>query len=157
MNLYFDTSAIVKLYHTEPESEKLSEWIGENRIVIPVSLFHSLEIHNAFALKVFRGEITDEQYEKLRECLAVDRISGVIKELCADWNQVFQKAAEIARIHTPDHGNRSLDILHIALAMETGYKKIITFDIRQSELAIANGLEVITLQNMQSKQNRPDI
>jgi len=145
LNIYFDTSAIIKLYYPEPESEKLSKWIGENRIVIPVSLFHSLEIHNAFALKIFRGEITDQHYEKLRECLAADRISGIIKELSADWTQVFQKAAETARSHTPGLGNRSLDILHIALAMETGYKKIITFDNRQSELAIANGLEVISL------------
>jgi len=132
LKIYFDTSAIIKLYYPEKESERLSKWNIENRIVIPVSLFHSLEIYNAFALKVFRGEITGEQYGRLAECLTADIISGVIKELYPDWNQVFQKAAEIALIYTPDLGNRSLDIIHIALAMETGYKKIITFDTRLS-------------------------
>ena len=144
MNIYFDTSAVIKLYYPEPESENLSRFCIENRIIIPLSFFHSLEIHNAFALKVFRGEITGEQCVGLTECLTADRISGVIKELYADWNQIFKKAVEIAGIHTPDLGNRSLDIIHIALALETGYKKIITFDDRQTELAIANEMEIVT-------------
>ncbi len=145
MKIYFDTSAIIKLYYPEPESEKLSKWTVENRVVIPISPFHRLEMSNAFALKVFRGEITDRQYDGLMECLAADRTSGIIDDLHADWNRVFDKAAEIARTHTPGLGNRSLDIMHIALAAETGYKKIVTFDNRQLKLAMANGLEVLEI------------
>jgi len=145
LKIYFDTSAIIKLYYPEAASDELSRWTIENRIIIPVSGFHNLEIHNAFALKAFRSEISDEQFAGLMQCLTADRISGVIKDLNADWKQVFQKAADIAKTHTPSLGNRSLDILHIALAMETGYRKIITFDNRQFELAAANGLETITI------------
>ncbi len=147
MKIYFDTSAIIKLYYPELESEKLSKWTIENQIVIALSHFHRLEINNAFALKVFRREITTEQYDGLMECLAADRVSGIFKDLHADWDRIFNKGVEIAGRHTRNFGNRSLDIMHVALAMETGHEKMVTFDNRQVELAKANGLEVIDLAN----------
>jgi predicted nucleic acid-binding protein len=55
LNVYFDTSALIKLYYPEAESETLAAWIGENNIAISVSPFHEVELRNAFALKLFRN------------------------------------------------------------------------------------------------------
>lgn len=58
MIVYFDTSALIKLYYPEAESGALSEWIAENDIAISFSPFHEMELCNAFGLKLFRNEIS---------------------------------------------------------------------------------------------------
>lgn len=47
MVAYFDTSALIKLYYPEAESEALAEWITENSSVISISRFHEIELCNA--------------------------------------------------------------------------------------------------------------
>ena len=146
MSAYFDTSAIIKLYFPEAESEALSKWVSEQKQIIPLSLFHKTEICNAFALKLFRGEISEEQYHQILLCIDEDQQAGILKELSPDWMTVFRKSADIARQHTPSMGTRSLDIIHVALAVASRCKHFLTFDKRQSELASACGLEQLVFE-----------
>ena len=95
----------------------MSKWVTEEKQRIPFSLFHKTELNNAFALKLFRGEISEEQYNRVQSCLQQDRRTGVLKELSPDWTAVFKASADIAKRHTPSLGARSLDIIHVALAV----------------------------------------
>ncbi|MDM8536233.1 type II toxin-antitoxin system VapC family toxin [Desulfobacterales bacterium HSG17] len=131
MNLYCDTSAIIKLYYPEPESEKLSKWIIENKIVIPISLFHNVEINNAFALKLFRKEITKEQFNQLEKNLNKDISTGIITKIKINWSETLEKSVDLVKQYTENIGSRSLDIIHVASALTAGFKYFITFDDRQ--------------------------
>ena len=55
------------------------------------------------------------------------------------------RARDVSREHTPRLGCRSLDVLHVASAMELELKGFLTFDSRQRQLAHAVGLKVVAL------------
>lgn len=48
-----------------------------------------------------------------------------------------------SRKYTRSIGCRSLDILHVATAVELEFKYFATFDVRQQQLAKAAGLKII--------------
>jgi predicted nucleic acid-binding protein len=53
---------------------------------------------------------------------------------------VWDTCAELARRHGPRLGIRTLDSLHVAVALEFEAKVLWTFDERQAKLAAAEGL-----------------
>ena len=55
--MYFDTSAIVKLYCEEAHSDKVDRLVTEARRSIWINRFHELELENALRLKAYRGEM----------------------------------------------------------------------------------------------------
>lgn len=147
MNVYFDTSALIKLYYPEAESETLAAWIGENNIAISVSLFHEVELLNAFALKLFRNEITQNQFEMLVDCLAQDKIYGVLAGLDLNFSDVLLSAADLSRRHTGALGCRSLDIIHVASAIEGKFEYFLSYDHRQNALVENSGLEMASIES----------
>lgn len=58
------------------------------------------------------------------------------------WRAALKRASEISREYTPSLGCRSLDVLHVASALELGFKSFLTFDLRQQQLARAVGLKL---------------
>jgi predicted nucleic acid-binding protein len=52
---------------------------------------------------------------------------------------------DFSRAHTPKLGTRSLDVLHIACAVELGLCQFLTFDVKQRKLAVACGLKAVRL------------
>jgi predicted nucleic acid-binding protein len=60
------------------------------------------------------------------------------------WRATLRRAAEISRAHTMTIGSRTLDVLHMATAVELGLRNFVTFDRRQQQLARAAGLKVVT-------------
>lgn len=65
MKLYLDTSALAKLYYPEPESAAVERWVGEREGPMLFTPLHELELTNACALKLFRNEITQDQFESV--------------------------------------------------------------------------------------------
>jgi hypothetical protein len=57
------------------------------------------------------------------------------------WRATLTRAAEISRAHTAALGCRTLDVLHVATALELGLRVFVTFDRRQRQLAKATGLK----------------
>lgn len=55
-------------------------------------------------------------------------------------------AVKLSRLHTPITGTRSLDVLHIASALELNARHFVTYDHRQAKLATLCGLKVIKPQ-----------
>ena len=61
-----------------------------------------------------------------------------------DDTVTLKRAGEISRTQTPTLGCRSLDVIHVATALELGLRHFVTFDDRQRKLARATGLKAIT-------------
>lgn len=59
------------------------------------------------------------------------------------WRAAINRASELSRRHTPTLGTRSLDVLHVACALELQLRHFLTFDERQRQLAAAVGLKLI--------------
>ena len=74
--------------------------------------------------------------------LKADLISGDLITIPAPWPEIHLAAERLSERHTDSGGHRSMDILHVATAIELGAKVFLTFDANQKKLAIAEGLTV---------------
>lgn len=139
--LYLDTSALLKLHVRETGSSEVQRRITSQDHPLPVWEMQQGELINALRLKVFWNEITSEQAEaqislfqsRLKRGLyffpEIDRIS-------------LMKRFNILSAETPRLGCRTMDILHVACAVEIGAHEFLSFDQRQKSLASHAGLKV---------------
>jgi len=63
--IYLDTSALIKLYLIESGSEELDQVVVSQDEPLPIWEIQEAELHNAFRLKVFRSEISEEAANQL--------------------------------------------------------------------------------------------
>jgi uncharacterized protein len=66
----------------------------------------------------------------------------------------LRRAGELSRRHTAATGCRSLDVLHVATALELGLPYLVTFDRRQRQLARTTGLKVLAPPAQRSSARR---
>lgn len=103
-----------------------------------------LEIVNGIRLAAFRKVISAEALSDAIASLDEDLAEGRYVEADVLWRATLRRAGELSRAHTPTLGCRTLDVLHVATAVELGLRHFVTFDTRQRQLAQAAGLKPIT-------------
>jgi predicted nucleic acid-binding protein len=152
---YADTSFLVKLLANEAGSqEAVSEY---RRLGLPRLFFlplHALELENAARQRAFhqrrtlssgaRSRIAREQaavLSRLRQMLDRNQFS----EVAAEWEEAVRRARALSARHTESTGARSLDLLHVAFALELECELFLTTDKCQGRIARAEGLQVITV------------
>jgi predicted nucleic acid-binding protein len=96
------------------------------------------------ACAVFRKDISREQFAAATAELEADLKSQRIIMVDILWRAAMDRAHELSQKHTPELGNRMLDILHVASALELGVRTIMTYDERQIALARKAGLKTIS-------------
>ena len=142
MKAYFDSAIIVKLYVPESNSEDAAGWVQQNSAGVPFSQLHENEVRNAIRLKRRRGELTDAEVEISFRRMVEDLAEGRLYRPGVDWETVWTKAEELSARHAHKVNCRTLDTLHVALAMILGFRELVSLDLRQRELAAATGLRV---------------
>lgn len=71
-------------------------------------------------------------------------ITNVHERVQVSWPDVFATAETLSATHGIETLCRSLDTLHVALALEAGATEFCSFDLRQSRMAAAAALTVIS-------------
>jgi predicted nucleic acid-binding protein len=140
---YADTGVMVKGYVLEADSEaavSILESLGEHLLY---SHLHSIEIPNAIRLKRFRVEITKAQENAANRAFLSDIESGVLTPCDYDLGEVFLLAERLSAKHSAIIGSRSLDLLHVAAALEAGATHFASLDTRQRKVASLNGLKIL--------------
>ena len=140
---YFDTGVLLKLYLPEPRAAEAVAQVNASSNVPPITPLHELEMRSALRQKTGRGEITQVECDALLTQMESDLTSGVHERLAVVWPDVFATAETLSTAHGVSTLCRSLDTLHVALAIEMGVTEFCTFDHRQSLMASAAGLTVI--------------
>lgn len=74
---------------------------------------------------------------------ANDIAAGVFAETASVWSAVLTRAESLAAAHASSSLCRSLDTLHVALALELGATEFCTVDLRQAVIAKAAKLTVV--------------
>ena len=141
---YVDPSALWKLYIHEAESPAMSAWRTRIKGALPITLHGRLEIENGISLAAFRKAITTGAMADALLSFEEDLAEGRYTEIDVLWRATLRRAADISRTYTPKLGCRSLDVLHVATAIELGLRDFVTFDGRQRLVARAVGLKSIT-------------
>lgn len=141
---YFDTGVLLKLYLPEPRAAEAVAFVNASPCRPPINHLHELEIHSALRQKCGRGELTQAECVALLAQVNSDLTTGVHERVAVTWPDVFATAETLSAAHGAGTLCRSLDTLHVALALEFGATEFCSFDLRQSRMAAAAGLTVIS-------------
>jgi predicted nucleic acid-binding protein len=152
---YADSSFILRLVTIEAESENaMAEY---RRLDYPPLFFlplHSLEVRNAILLRAFhqRRSISsgDRQHVARERNAALARLEHfmarrTLLDVALDMDTAIARAAKLSTAHTERLGARAIDLLHVASALTLESEQFLTTDIRQAQLAKAEGLKVTGL------------
>ena len=132
MKIYLDTSALLRRYFKEPESEDAVRVMNEPHVKI-VSAVVFVELASVFRRALKGRRITRTQHHQLSETARQDlrniRLQPASEEL-------FRQAALVA----DQTGLRSLDAIHLASARLAGADLVLTYDMEMAEAARRIGL-----------------
>lgn len=143
--VYADPSALLKLYRLEVESQAFTRWRFRNPEPMPLTLHGELEIVNAIELFLHRKALTAAEARAATRSFEEDLASGRYRREDPGWRAVMRRSKELTLAHTAEVGTRTLDVLHVAAALELGLRHFLTFDERQSALAVRAGLKLVVI------------
>ena len=148
MDIYYDTGALIPIYVDEVFSEAVNAYSTSRAIPIPFSLFHRLEFENALRLKMFRKEIDEERLNRVLSDIGDDLNSSHLVLRPVNWIDAFEKARAIGARVTVKTGCRTLDLIHVAIAVQWGCQIFLTADAKQLAAAKMAGLETVDLREL---------
>lgn len=138
--IYIDSSALAKLYVPEPESDRLDDFLRGRRGLM-ISQLAVTEVLSAVARRKREGELRPNHAGRIRKVLLSDAESGSFALL--DLNPGIHREAERLLLATESLPLRTLDALHIALAISGAASYLLTFDRRMAEAAEQANLAAI--------------
>jgi predicted nucleic acid-binding protein len=148
MRAFPDTSFLCASYREQENSDRADAFMEQFTGPLPVSTFLLLEFRQSirlqtrlFSLDRTKGFSEREGTAMLR-ALRSDLACGELEMVAPDWADVHRIAEELSAKHTPTHGHRLADILHVATALHLGSEAFLTLDANQRRLAEAEGMEI---------------
>lgn len=132
MSLYVDSSALLKRYIDEPDSEACEEILASDPVLL-TARHTMIEVRRNLARL-----LTEPQLASARAALMDDMEAMSIIELDAPTCEAAAAVAELT-------GVRTLDALHLAAAQRVGVGSttLLTFDVRQAQAARSLGFTVL--------------
>ena len=145
-NYFFDSSALIKLYHPELGSQRIAAVFGEPGRRIIISRLASVELHSALALKTRTGHLGGGDASALRIRFLDDVANGALALVAVSDSHYL--AAERLIVHYGDRqGLRTLDALQLAVALDVkdrvGLEAFVAADKALCEVAFLEGLGVL--------------
>jgi len=141
---YADTSVLVSIYAFEDAAEEARRLLGGLLHPVPLNRFLWLEMRNAIRRKVPTGKATKVQMNGMLDELEKSVAEGALEFRELDFRSVFDRAEDLSTRFTERLNARAFDVLHVAIAIETGCRAFLTFDKGQAKLAKAAGLMINT-------------
>jgi predicted nucleic acid-binding protein len=148
MKAYPDTSFLCAMYRLQANSAKAAAYFAAmpEPLVVTTLLLYEFRQAVRFQIRLHRhdpakGCLLAEGTKMLAD-LKSDLIRGEVLTIPAPWPQIHLSAERLSELYTDASGHRSMDILHVATAIELGMKVFLTFDGNQKKLAEAEGLIV---------------
>jgi predicted nucleic acid-binding protein len=140
--IYVDPSVLIGSLIKDANTERGMKLLSSAKSPFVLTEWVNLEILNALELAEFRQPAQSATVVRARTRLKELQGDGFWVSIETDLIRTFQRAQGLSRAHSRVIGCRSLDILHVASAIEIGAKIFWTFDGRQKELARQAGLKV---------------
>jgi predicted nucleic acid-binding protein len=138
--IYLDSSALAKLYVPEAESDRLDGFLRGRRGLM-MSELAITEVLSAVARRKREGVLNADQALEIRDAVLTDADSGSFDRL--DLSPAVHREAERLLLATDSLSLRTLDALHVALALSGAATHVVTFDVRMRAAAAQAGLRVI--------------
>jgi hypothetical protein len=140
---YVEPSALARLYLHQYGSPEISAWCARAGGPILITHHGKIEITNSLCRAAFVKEIDGNALRKTLFNFDDDLLVGRFSIADILWRSALNRAAELSRSYTPTLGIRSLDVLHVACALELGRRFFLSFDAKQLELVRVVGLKPV--------------
>lgn len=129
-------------YCLEEQTQTVLKWLQNALQPVTFTPIHRLELRTALRLRVFRNEITVAQRALAFAELDSDLEDGVLRHVTIPWTDALKHAERLGMLHVETAGIRSVDLLHLGIAICLESTHFLTFDGRQRMVAEAAGLRV---------------
>ena len=139
---YADSSFLVSLYRRDEREAKAKRLVLRANFVISVSPLNRIELRNALRNAQACGQINQHERRAAFQQIENGFAMGLLIHLPVEWTNVFRRADELSEMYSTRRGQRTIDLLHVAIALEAPARMFLSFDQRQRELAKAAGLKV---------------
>ncbi|MCB1226281.1 MAG: type II toxin-antitoxin system VapC family toxin [Verrucomicrobiales bacterium] len=147
MSAYPDTSFLCALYRTQDNSDRALAYRAGMNGPLQVTKLLLWEFRQGVRFQAFRyrkgsGGFPMREAEKMIADVQEDIDLGLVQVLDCDFPSILVQAERLSKAHTFTNGHRSMDMLHIATALELQATDFLTFDGNQKKLAEAEGMTV---------------
>lgn len=139
MKTYVDSSALVPIYVPEEFSLRARREV-RTAGQVPFTPLHAIEVRNAVHLLCGRRLISASELRAVLGLLEEDLAAHRLAHVPVDLPRVFTRAEELIQTYSAQLLCRSLDVLHVACALQLACGRFVTADDRQLALAQAAGL-----------------
>jgi predicted nucleic acid-binding protein len=143
---FFDTSALVKRYHTEDgtlEVRRLLAEVGTDHIISRLAL---VEMLSGFARKVRTGTFPSTVFARLRSQFLIDIKQKVVRPVRI-VNADYRLAGELIGKHGMSRQLRTLDAIQLAVAIRihrsVAIDQFVCADQPLCDIALLEGLPVV--------------
>ncbi len=140
---YLDTGLALKRYVRESNSAVAKEVLLNYTPPLLLTDVLEMELVNALHGKVHRREMSEAERDQCLTNFQADIAAGFWQRAALGPVSLRNRAMTLAARHTPTLGTRTLDLLHVAAALELGCTDFLSFDHRQRQAAQAEGLNVL--------------
>ena len=141
MSAYADTSFLVSLYTPDANSVDAARKMAAYPQVILITPLAELELANALELRLFRKELRTTEVKAAQSAIRKDLADAVYQPIPMPVG-VFERARSISKRRTARLGTRTLDVLHVAAALELKAQDFLTFDISPTSTVAGGFLPV---------------
>lgn len=148
MSAFADTSFLFAFYFPRAVSEQAVAKMESLQDAPLISSLVRFEFQQAVWFKVWlhaQGQplgLSEPAAQSALAAFELDVEQRVWAVASAEWEGVVTRAEKLALDHTPRHGARAMDILHLAFALQLGATELLSFDENQRGVALAEGLAV---------------
>ena len=143
--IYWDTSALLKLYAPEADSSDYRRLLLSRTEAVAISTLHLTELYYALSAKEKRGEIvanaTSMLFQSFKSHIRAHRyqVINVDQNVASRSRQILDKCVSA----TPAIPLRSLDGLHLGCMNASGIQLLVTADARMQQAAHAMSIRTI--------------
>jgi len=146
VNAFADTSFLFAFYFPRTASERAVAKVESLQDAPLISPLVRFEFQQAVWFKVWlhaQGQplgLNETAAQSALAAFELDVGQGLWVVASPAWEAAVTRAEKLSLDHTPRHGARSMDILHLAFALQLGATELLSFDENQRRTAEAEGL-----------------
>lgn len=139
---YPDSSFLVSLHRADSSHDAAHAFLSMTALSLAFTPLHRIEVRNALRNAAASGDMKAAERRLAFRQIDEDLRDGLLIHTPVNWTDVFRRADDLSEKHAATEGQRTMDLLHVAVALESGAKTFLSFDQRQRKLAKASGLKV---------------
>ena len=134
MKAYLDSSFLVSMYALDVNSPKTAAELARFHGTLMLSSLGEVELVNALELRIFRKQVTRRETDLAHAAFVQDVQNGILRVFDLAPAALIETKRLILKT-TALVGCRTADIVHVAAATVMQADRMLTFDLRQKELA----------------------